>query len=311
MNGILSFTGGGLLLGLGVWMFLRKRNRVDRGWIDRQWRDIAYATQSPAQRLDIYLPQTGDGPFPVVLSIHGGAFKFGDKADKQLTPMLQGLHRGYAVVSINYRLSGEAKWPAQIYDVKAAIRWIKAHAEIYHLDGNSIAAWGASAGGHLAALAGTSANVPDVEDKTMGNPEQSTDIQAVVDWFGPINFLTMDDHFVQSGLTGQKHSTPDSFESQLLGVPITERPDLVRHANPETYITSNIPPFLIQHGDLDSVVPMQQSKDFALTLQAIASEQNICFEILRGVHHADSAFDADPKNVARVFDFLDRFMIMT
>ena len=96
--------------------------------IKRKWQDIAYANLSPSQKLDIYLPDEGDGPFPVIVSVHGGAFMFGDKVDGQLTPMLEGLKRGYAVVSINYRLSGEALFPANITDVKAAIRGVKANA---------------------------------------------------------------------------------------------------------------------------------------------------------------------------------------
>ena len=93
--------------------------------IKRKFLDIPYANLSPAQKLDIYLPDEGDGPFPVIVSIHGGAFMGCDKADLQVMPMLQGLKRGYAVVAVNYRLSWEAKFPALVQDVKAAIRWIR------------------------------------------------------------------------------------------------------------------------------------------------------------------------------------------
>jgi len=103
--------------------------RANTDNIKRKWLDVAYATKSQAQKLDIYIPDEGEGPFPVILSIHGGAFKSGDKGDGQVIPMLEGIKRGYAVVSINYRLSGEAIFPAQIYDVKAAVRWIRANAK--------------------------------------------------------------------------------------------------------------------------------------------------------------------------------------
>ena len=106
-------------------------SKANTDHIKRKWLDIAYASLSPAQKLDIYLPDEGDGPFPVIVSVHGGAFKFGDKADGQLTPMLEGLKRGYAVVSINYRMSGEALFPKNIHDVKAAIRWVRANAKQY------------------------------------------------------------------------------------------------------------------------------------------------------------------------------------
>ena len=156
--------------------------------IKLKWLDIAYATTSTAQKLDVYLPE-GNGPFPVILSIHGGAFKAGDKRDGQLMPMLEGLKRGYAVVSINYRLSPEAIFPAQIYDVKAAVRWIRANAKQYKFNPDKIAAWGGSAGGTLTALVGTSGDVKELEDLSLGNPTQSSRVQAVVDWFGQTDFL--------------------------------------------------------------------------------------------------------------------------
>ncbi len=102
--------------------------------VKRKFLDIPYASLSPAQKLDIYLPDEGEGPFPVIVWIHGGAFMGGDKADLQVLPSLEGLKRGYAVVAINYRLSGEARFPALVHDAKAAIRWIRANAQIYHFD---------------------------------------------------------------------------------------------------------------------------------------------------------------------------------
>ena len=117
--------------------------------IKRKFLDIPYASLSPAQKLDIYLPDDSAGPFPVIVSIHGGAFMGCDKADMQVLPMLEGLKRGYAVVAVNYRLSWEAIFPALVQDVKAAMRWIRAHAQRYLLDPNKIAAWGGSAGAYL------------------------------------------------------------------------------------------------------------------------------------------------------------------
>ena len=114
-----------------------------------------------------------------------------DKADVLVLPSLEGLKRGYAVVAINYRMSGEAKFPALVHDVKAAIRWIRANAQTYHFDPNRIAAWGGSAGAYLALMLGTSAGVQKLEDVNMGNPNQPSTVQAVVSWFGPSDFLKM------------------------------------------------------------------------------------------------------------------------
>ena len=271
--------------------------------IKRKVLDIAYANQSPAQKLDIYLPEEGEGPFPVICVLHGGAWLFGDKRDCQQIPMLRGLDKGYAVVCINYRLSEEAIFPSQIFDCKAAVRFIRKNAQLFMLDGNRIAAWGASAGAHLASMLGTSAGVKELEDLSMGNGETSSEVQAVVDWCGPCeNFIKMDEQFKRSGMGVADHSLPDSPESRLLGKHITQVPELVEFASPMTYAHSEIPPFLIQHGSLDQVVPVEQSINFASELSRIAGMKKVNLKIIVGLlHHgnpdwekveiSDSAFE--------------------
>jgi len=256
----------------------------------------------------VYLPDEGDGPFPVIVSIHGGAFMGGDKADMQVLPMLEGLKRGYAVVAVNYRLSWEATFPAPVHDVKAAVRWIRAHAQGYYLDPDRIAAWGGSAGANLAAMLGTSAGVQELEDLSLGNPDQPSHVQAVVAWFGPTNFLKMDEYLTERGLApepGMEHSGANSPESLLLGQQITEIPDRVEAANPETYITPAAPPFFLQHGTMDPVVPVQMSIDFAAKLEQVVGKDRVQLELLEGAEHADPRFEA-PGNVEKVLDFLDR-----
>jgi acetyl esterase/lipase len=279
---------------------------MDTSHIERKWLDVAYATQSPAQKLDIYLPEKGDGPFPVIVSIHGGAWMFGDKGDEMNLPFLEGLERHFAVVCVNYRLSGEAQFPKQIYDCKAAVRFLRANAETYRLDVERVAAWGASAGAHLAALLGTSRKVRKLEDFTLGNPEYSSAVHAVVDWYGPTeSFLKMDEQLIASGMGEPDHSAADSPESKLLGRPITEVPDLVRFASPMTYIKANMPPFLIQHGLKDEIVPVQQSMNFAAEIEQGAGAKRVTLEILNDAGHGDPLFET-PQNVARVLDFLEQ-----
>jgi acetyl esterase/lipase len=275
--------------------------------IRRKYLDISYAQLSPAQKLDVYLPEEGEGPFPVILSIHGGAFMGCDKADSQVMPMLEGLKRGYAVVAVNYRLSWEAIFPALVQDVKAAVRWVRDNARKYHFDPERIASWGGSAGGYLSSMLGTSAGIPELEDLSMGNPDQPCNIQAVVDWFGPTNFLKMDEQLEASGLfppPGFRHSEADSPESLLLGEVITKIPERVVTANPESYIRPGAPPFLIQHGTRDPVVPVQQSIEFAAKLRQVIGADRVNLELLEGAEHADEMFEA-PANVTRVLDFLD------
>jgi len=282
--------------------------KANTGNITRKWIDLVYATQSPAQKLDIYLPEKGDGPFPVILSIHGGAFKSGDKGDNQVNPMLTGLKRGYAVVSINYRLSGEALFPAQIYDVKTAIRWIRANAKQYKLNPDKIAAWGSSAGGHLSALLGTSGNDRALEDRTMGNATQSSRVSAVVDWFGPTDFLKMDEQLKESKVSNpQEHSIPGSPESELIGQDLAEAPELVKYANPETYITKDDPPFFIQHGRIDHLVPYQQSVNLAKRLEEAMGKEKVTLEIFPNTDHAGPAFFTE-ENLNKVFAFLDKYL---
>lgn len=224
--------------------------------------NLRYAELSNSNQLDLYVPK-GDGPFPVVVWIHGGGWNSGDKANPRALYLAA---QGYAVASLNYRLSPEAIFPAQIHDVKAAIRWLRANANRYDLDPNRIAAWGASAGGHLAALLGTSADDPTLEDLSMGHPEYSSQVQAVVDWYGPTDFLQMEAQDLRCSKIN--HDSPSSGESQLVGCAIQSCPTAVAAANPLTYVTPNDPPFLIQHGTLDCVVPPGQSVLLRDSLQA-------------------------------------------
>lgn len=282
-------------------------SKANTDHIKRKWLDIAYASISPAQKLDIYLPDEGDGPFPVIVSVHGGAFKFGDKADGQLTPMLEGLMRGYAVVSINYRMSGEALFPNNINDVKAAIRWIRANAKQYYFNPDKIAAWGGSAGGNLSSLAGTSGDVKTLDDLSLGNSNQSSRLQAVVDWFGPTDFLMMDPQLTETGNGKPDHNEANSPESLVLGKKITEIPEKVKEANPETYITRDDPPFLIEHGTNDHLVPTQQSINFAKKLETVLGKEKVTLVLLEGSKHGGPAFQT-PENLKLVVAFLDAYL---
>ena len=214
-------------------------------------RDMAYVTDGhERQKLDLYVPDQGEN-LPLIIWIHGGAWRSGDK--KHYVRM-EYLKAGYAGASLNYRLSQHAIFPAQIEDVKAAVRWLRANAETYRLNPNRFAAWGSSAGGHLVAMLGTTDGVAEFE--VGENLEVSSRVQAVVDYFGPTDFLQMDAQSLPDGLV---HDAPDSPESQLVGGPIQEHKDSVARANPITYVSEGDSPFLIIHGDQDKLVPYQQS----------------------------------------------------
>jgi len=280
--------------------------KVDTSAIERKWLDVSYASQSKAQVLDVYLPNRGSGPFPAIISIHGGGFAFGDRRGPDLAAALNALERGYAVVSVDYRLSGEAAFPKQIHDVKAAIRFVRAHAAQYDINPEKLAVWGSSAGGNLAALAGTTGQLKELEDLTLGHEGVSSRVQAVVDWYGPTDFSQMDAQAKAQGCgtSDQKHGAADSFESLYLGATVSEASELVQKANPISYITPDDPPFLLQKGDQDCTVPVGQSQLLADALQAAALD--VQFDLLPGVGHGDSGTPVfeSADNVQVVIDFL-------
>ena len=241
--------------------------------------------------LDLYLPLGSKGSVPVIVWIHGGGWRIGDR---KLGPdfRVRFAERGYAMASIEYRLSGEAIFPSQIHDVKAAIRWLRSVAHEYDLDSAKIGLWGSSAGGHLAALAGTT-GFGRLEGLESGNPHFSSDVQAVVDGYGPTDFLQMedcswdvpsDDPETNRLNPVQRHTDPDSPESRLLGAPILTVPDLVRDANPITYIDNKVPPFLILHGKDDFAVPVRQSELLYEALADQGNEATLC--LIEGLGHA-------------------------
>jgi acetyl esterase/lipase len=216
-------------------------------------RDLEYVPGGhERQKLDLYLPKEAEPNEvrPLLVWVHGGAWLGGNKNP---CPAARFVGEGYAVASINYRLSQHAIFPAQIQDCKAAIRWLRANGGAYGYDPNHIGVWGASAGGHLVALLGTAGDVNDFD--TGPNPGVSSRVQAICDFFGPTDFAKM-----SSFPSTMKHDAPDSPESKLIGGPIQENPDKVRKANPITYVTKDDPPFLIVHGDKDPLVPHNQSE---------------------------------------------------
>jgi acetyl esterase/lipase len=276
---------------------------ADVSFVEKKFLDIPYAPISPSQKLDIYLPANGQGPFPVLLEIHGGGFMIGDKRDTHLLPFLGALERGFAVVSVEYRLSREAIFPAAVQDVKAAVRWIRANQDKYFLDGSRIAACGGSAGGNLAVMLGVTGGTKVFDDPALGNLDFSSEVQAVVDWFGPVDFLHMDEQAVQNGIGMADHNAPFSPESQYMGAPIQTIPEEVKKANPLIYLHAGLPPFFIQHGDSDPLVPVQQSMALYKALGSYLATDNLQFEIIEGAEHGDPKFETK-GNMAKVFTFL-------
>jgi len=262
--------------------------------------DIPYAeTDNPRQMLDLLLPKEPAGkPLPVIVFIHGGGWRNGSKQSSTWKIANFVKTGNYAGVSINYRLSAESQWPTQIHDCKAAIRWIRANAKKYNLDPDKIGIWGSSAGGHLVAMLGTSADVIAMDGTLGSNFGLSSAVTCVVDFYGPTDLTTMDQNAAEGAV--MKHNTPDSPETLLLGYMATKNPEGAATASPITYITPDDPPFLIVHGTKDPVVPYAQSVTFHEALKK-AGVSSTLLSVTGGGHGKGFGADVN-QNVIRFFD---------
>jgi len=242
--------------------------------------------------LDLYLLEDTNKSRPLIIWFHGGAWLGGIKDGG--SPALQFTGQGYAVAHVGYRLSGEAKFPAQINDCKAAVRWLRANAKKYQLDPDKFVAWGSSAGGHLAALVGTTGGVKELEGG-VNDLKESSRVQAVIDWFGPTDLLRMNET-----ASDRRHDAPNSAESKLIGGPLLENKDKATKASPTTYVAKDNPPFLIMHGARDLEVPIRQSEILAEALKKAGVD--VTFIPMKGAGHGFGG----PQAIEPVREFLRR-----
>ena len=252
-------------------------------------------------KLDLYRPDNGSSNMPVVVLIYGGAWVMRNLWME--TPRAEWLARhDYAVAVIDYRLSSESLFPAQIYDCKAAVRWIRANAAKYGLDAAHIGALGDSSGGHLASLLGVTGHGSALEGDE-GDTNQPSQVQAVVDFFGPTDFLQAEAHSLPGSWIN--HDSPSSPESLLIGGPVQKNPEKAELANPIRYVTQDAPPFFIAHGEQDLLVPCNQSELLFNALKKAGD--NVTFYKIAGAGHADRAFNSDMMRAA-VLAFLDKYL---
>jgi acetyl esterase/lipase len=268
-------------------------------------------------RADLYVPTRSRGADPVVIWVHGGGWGVGGPREGDGGPygswpqvLAKLAARGHVVMAINYRFTGEARFPAQIQDVKAAVRWIRSNATQYGADPTQVILWGQSAGGYQVALAGTACNqaalepAPQVAGPPMPgmtivhvDPKQSSCVQGIVDWFGPIEFARMDAQSPPNAV--MKHDLASGPESKLLGCALpTCPPALLEQANPLTYVRADTPPFLIMQGTADRGVPIQQSETLYQALRA----QGVAARLIE-VSGADHMFGgASPRVIGQLID---------
>lgn len=266
--------------------------------------DLPYAgTTNHRQQLDLYLPKSpkDDQPLPLIVFIHGGAWVVGDKritgGPTGLQLMMSLVAGGeYAGASIEYRNSSEALWPAQINDCKAAIRWLRASAPKYHLNPDRFAALGTSAGGHLAAMLGTSGGVAALEGKLGDHLDVSSKVNCVVDQFGPVDLLA---------LYGGYSMGTGSPEAKLIGGAIGENVEAARSASPITYVAADNPPFLIVHGTSNPGVNISQSEHLYAALKKAGVDATF-IHVIGGGHGNFAA--GTPEVNKRIRLFLDKYL---
>jgi acetyl esterase/lipase len=253
--------------------------------------NLPYAPPEPENSvghlLDLYLPQGDSAPAPLIIWSSGSAWLRDDGKHGAAEVASYFVDAGYAVAGVSVRSSAQARFPAPIHDAKAAIRWLREHADEYGLDARRFAIMGDSSGGWLAAMVALTPDVPDLEGVA---GDRASQVQVAVDFFGPTDFLQMDGHMVggceefRSRLGIERcHDDPGSPESLLVGGPIETRRDECRRANPITYVGSDAPPMMILHGQLDPFVPHHQSELLYAALRHGGNEAT--FYSIPGVGH--------------------------
>lgn len=244
-------------------------------------RNLEYARVGDhALLLDLYRPETKGDPLPLVVWVHGGGWQGGSK---ETCPAIPLAGHGFVVASIDYRLTGVATFPAQIEDCRAAIRWLRAGAAKYDIDPKRVGVWGGSAGGHLVALLGTAGDVTRW-DTVGGHTDQSARVQAVCDYYGPVDFLAES--------IPERAKGADSAVGRLLGGPVDERKEQAIAASPLTYISADDPPFLIVHGDRDELVSIEQSEILEAALKKAGLD--VTFVRVKNAGHGMFREGSDP-----------------
>jgi acetyl esterase/lipase len=279
-----------LYCGLGLFVLALSPHAQDGG----VHKDIAYATvDGKPLALDLYLPAGVRTP-PLVVWVHGGAWRSGTKAQ----PPMAFVQNGYALASLDFRQSVEASFPAQVHDIKAAIRFLRAKARDYGYRVDRIAIAGSSSGGHLAALVGVSNGEKALEGAVGEYPGESSSIAAIIDYYGASNLMTILSQSTPHGLSVRK----PALDLLLGGQPDTVT-QLAELASPVTHVGRNDPPLLIFHGDQDPQMPINQSHELQGAYEKAGLD--VTFDVVHGAAHGGDAFFA-PDRVARAVTFLQR-----
>lgn len=296
--------------------------------------DVAYGDASEAEKLDVWLPE-GNGPFPAIISIHGGGYIACDKRQgDMIAPMLEGLERGIAVIGLNYRLSGEAKFPEPVRDIKQAIRFIKANASDWGIRPDQLIPWGGSAGGYMTLMACLCSDQPYFDRQDDPNRLVSAEVAGGVAWYPQSDFVSSDEEleinsimnrFLRNEITDCSeteyepafpvmeesefpfHNRPDTACALFLGCPVNSGDERITLAAPINHIHKGMPPMFLQHGSGDEILPMQQSIRFAMKANTLCQEERVKLEILPGAIHSSILFETK-ENLETIFNFINSIL---
>jgi len=285
--------------------------------ITRKWLDVDYTPQNPHpdRKLDIYLPETGDGPFPALICIHGGAFWGGDKNDFQNAPYMEAIPHGFAVVCVEHRLcrmlpdgtnDPKGQFPNPVFDYKASIRFLRANAARYKLDPNRFALCGGSAGGYHVLIAAASAGSDVLYDDSLGFTDISGEVQAVVSWFCVSDLVVQSECSAANPFMELSDGTTmplANFADIFLGVNAREHPNLAHFASPAAWITKDMPPTFLQHGGADTLVPAECSRIVYEKIQKLCGDNHVIYDEFPDYTHGDERFSSD-DNIAKMIDWL-------
>lgn len=298
--------------------FLASEAEIDVTQFRKTALDLHYLDESENQILDIFYPDEGDGPFPLVIVFHGGAFVAGHKRTHYIKSMCLPIRAGYAVASVEYRLLQEATWPAQIVDGKAAIRYLRAHAKELNLDPEKFALWGNSAGGAITQLMAVTADEEEYDDLSIGE-KASSKLECAIGWYtiseiGSCEQFSFDSFELRKETGAGKGMMPGDGEekqsmfTQLLGYNPLYYPERTSKISPIGQVKENCPPMLLQHGTNDLVVDYHQSVYMYEKVKAVCGEDRCQLDLFEGEPHGSQKIKSI-ENIDHCIDFLDKHLL--
>ena len=274
----------------------------DSSYIPRKHLDLPYGTL-PEQKLDLYLPNEGEGPWPVIFYVHGGGWSMGTKTLGAITCVIDAIGHGYAVIAPDYRLVPSVTFPEFIFDIKTAVRWARAHAAEYGLDPERIGMIGDSAGGHISLMLGFTAGHPEYEGEQYGWAGFSSAVQAVCDMYGPSDLAADEAAWYRDS---QVKRFPSLFGGNMYLTAFgTDNKNLLKLISPISFVTPDIPPVMIQQGHEDGIVPYQHSEILTEKITEVCGPDRVECHVYEGRNHSDPAF-LTQESVRQVLDFFDR-----